>query len=263
MAYNKQTWNNGDTIIAEKLNHMEDGIAGCDCGYEYVETTEILFEEVGTTTSQENFNTAVAALAYSKEITAASLLVTFNGVEYNLERNDYSGTHCYGGVSSTGPDFSNYSFVIASSVYNGIVQNTIMTAEPGTYSIRAMENSVEVTDISLHFKTAVEASASQGGDSESLFEVRFYDQAGTIQTDVRHQEVQAAVEAKRLVLGTYGNRYTFITDTPQTYGMTSYQFDFIHFDRSLSEPKLLCDSILLKYDSTVEKIRKEITTASV
>lgn len=27
MAYEKQTWQNGDTITAEKLNHMEDGIA--------------------------------------------------------------------------------------------------------------------------------------------------------------------------------------------------------------------------------------------
>lgn len=27
MAYAKQTWNNGDVITADKLNHMEDGIA--------------------------------------------------------------------------------------------------------------------------------------------------------------------------------------------------------------------------------------------
>lgn len=26
MSYTKQTWNNGDVITAEKLNHMEDGI---------------------------------------------------------------------------------------------------------------------------------------------------------------------------------------------------------------------------------------------
>lgn len=28
MAYEKQTWATGDTITAQKLNHMEDGIAG-------------------------------------------------------------------------------------------------------------------------------------------------------------------------------------------------------------------------------------------
>lgn len=28
MSYEKQTWQTGDTITAEKLNHIEDGIAG-------------------------------------------------------------------------------------------------------------------------------------------------------------------------------------------------------------------------------------------
>ena len=27
MAYTKQTWNNGDVISADKLNHIEDGVA--------------------------------------------------------------------------------------------------------------------------------------------------------------------------------------------------------------------------------------------
>lgn len=53
MSYEKQTWTSGEVITAEKLNHIEDGVtANSDCGYEYVETTEFLFEEVGTTTSQ-------------------------------------------------------------------------------------------------------------------------------------------------------------------------------------------------------------------
>lgn len=29
MSYTKQTWNTGDVITAQKLNHMEDGIANC------------------------------------------------------------------------------------------------------------------------------------------------------------------------------------------------------------------------------------------
>lgn len=32
MAYTKQTWQTGETITAEKLNHMEDGIAGAGGG---------------------------------------------------------------------------------------------------------------------------------------------------------------------------------------------------------------------------------------
>ena len=30
MAYEKQTWTNGEVITQEKLNHMEDGIANAD-----------------------------------------------------------------------------------------------------------------------------------------------------------------------------------------------------------------------------------------
>ena len=32
MAYEKQTWQTGDTVTAAKLNHMEDGIAGGGTG---------------------------------------------------------------------------------------------------------------------------------------------------------------------------------------------------------------------------------------
>ena len=31
MSYEKQTWATGDTITANKLNHMEDGISGAGC----------------------------------------------------------------------------------------------------------------------------------------------------------------------------------------------------------------------------------------
>lgn len=32
MAYEKQTWECGETITAEKLNHIEDGIASASSG---------------------------------------------------------------------------------------------------------------------------------------------------------------------------------------------------------------------------------------
>ena len=36
MSYAKQTWQTGDTITAEKLNHMEDGIAAAGGEYDFV-----------------------------------------------------------------------------------------------------------------------------------------------------------------------------------------------------------------------------------
>lgn len=38
MAYEKQEWKNGDTITAEKLNHMEDGIESVGGGGAFIIT---------------------------------------------------------------------------------------------------------------------------------------------------------------------------------------------------------------------------------
>lgn len=40
MSYEKQTWTNGDVITAEKLNHMEDGIAGAGGGILKIDTSD-------------------------------------------------------------------------------------------------------------------------------------------------------------------------------------------------------------------------------
>ena len=51
MAYDKHTWACHEPITAEKLNHMEDGIAAggdCDCGFECEEV--VLTEETLTAT---------------------------------------------------------------------------------------------------------------------------------------------------------------------------------------------------------------------
>ena len=39
MSYTKNTWQTGDIVSSEKLNHMEDGIADAQNGYT-VETAE-------------------------------------------------------------------------------------------------------------------------------------------------------------------------------------------------------------------------------
>ena len=51
MAYSKQTWATGDTITAEKLNHMEDGIAEEENSTAdlkiYLDTTQMTLSMVG------------------------------------------------------------------------------------------------------------------------------------------------------------------------------------------------------------------------
>ena len=61
MSYEKQTWANGDVITAEKLNHIEDGVASAS-GEEYVVTfTEISGSSGGAFTSDKTATEAKAA----------------------------------------------------------------------------------------------------------------------------------------------------------------------------------------------------------
>lgn len=57
MAYEKQTWTTGEVITAEKLNHMEDGIAGAGGGssIEPLEITITHDDDAGTFTANKTY----------------------------------------------------------------------------------------------------------------------------------------------------------------------------------------------------------------
>lgn len=63
MSYTEQTWATGDTITAEKLNHMEDGIAGAG-GVFLVPVT--FDEESGTSTCTKTWKEIYDAMASGK-----------------------------------------------------------------------------------------------------------------------------------------------------------------------------------------------------
>lgn len=157
MAYNKYTWVDGELITAEKLNHMEDGIAeGGEAGYECTETTEQLFSE--TVTTAESEDGCFAELAYSEPITADELTVIFNGTQYICSKIEGEDTVYYGGIdpNTTMPDFTNYPFGIIGEVgVNFIVTESPMTA---TVSVSVPSIDVETTEC---FERAVK-SASGG-----------------------------------------------------------------------------------------------------
>lgn len=136
MAYEKYTWVDGEVITAQKLNHIEEGIAeGGDAGYECTETTEELFEETVTTVSSSSF--IRAGLSYSSPINVDVLTVVFDGVEYTCpKQNPAEGVSVYGDVN-----FSQIPFYIASSSYG----NTLYTENIGEYTIKAMVNTTTVT----------------------------------------------------------------------------------------------------------------------
>lgn len=59
MAYEKQTWETGDTITAAKLNHMEDGIGAGGSGYDIV-FHEVTPEEGNPTVTGEGISPSEA-----------------------------------------------------------------------------------------------------------------------------------------------------------------------------------------------------------
>ena len=157
MAYDKHTWTCHEPITADKLNHIEDGIANaggdCDCGYECTETVTTLTEETVTTTAQGDVNRGT--LSYSEFINAEKIRVTFNGTEYECERITISEepdlsvyNYGYGGMSpgSVMPDFSKYPFAINSHM-GKTKMNRLYTETAGTYTIKieVVETTVTTT----------------------------------------------------------------------------------------------------------------------
>ena len=154
MAYTPKTWVCGETITAEDLNHLENGLADCcggDCGYECTETKTLITVESVTTSAQSGMN--MGEFSYSQLIDADEITVTFNGTEYTAEKNDFDGSFIYGGFSATGPDFSEYPFAIASNASDG---NMLFTETVGTYSIKIESYDIEINSVTNCFKKAVE-----------------------------------------------------------------------------------------------------------
>ena len=127
MAYTPINWQTGQTITAEKLNKMDNGWG--------VESSQILSETVTTTASP--FGNARGAFAYSEPITAATIIVTFNGTEYTCQVHYNDGTYTYGDNT-----FTTVPFVINSAEGDG---NYLVTPEAGTYTVAISAETVEVS----------------------------------------------------------------------------------------------------------------------
>lgn len=96
MAYNKTTWQNGDTITAEKLNNMENGIANLpimivtvheeDIGGDYSDMTDYSSSEIiaaidaGKLVFVNYYNTWLMA---SKELDGSNSVLLTSGIVQN------------------------------------------------------------------------------------------------------------------------------------------------------------------------------------
>lgn len=171
MSYTPIGWQTGDTITAEKLNKMDPGWSAAMAQ---------LFSETVTTVAGEFGNEA--ELAYGEFIEAPSIIVSFNGTDYECERivGSDPGTYFYGGFSSGAPDFTDYPFFIYSDGYGNT--NLVYTETAGTYTVAVSAVSVET---SQNFAAAVGKATPN-----PLFHV--------IPDETTWQEVYDAVNAGKL-----------------------------------------------------------------
>lgn len=139
--YTKQVWQCGDTITADKMNHIEEGIENAQNGYECEENYTLLLEETATTAEQAGG--CGATLTYSKLITADAIKVTFDGVEYECNVHIMDGLagkmYGYGGVGEGASDFSEYPFAILSARDMEVTtqaNNGLFTPSAGTHTIK-------------------------------------------------------------------------------------------------------------------------------
>lgn len=130
MAYTPINWQTGQTITAEKLNKMDNG-------WSVDSTRQTLCQDTVTTETEEGMNLAVGSFPDSAGITATSVIVTLDGVEYNCPQNsDIPG---YGDVT-----FTDYPFAI--DCYEGL----LVTPSAGTYTVK-IEADSRTVEVSQNF----------------------------------------------------------------------------------------------------------------
>lgn len=104
------------------------------------EGTQELFSETVTTVAGNNGNSA--SLTYAEPITADTLKVTFDGVDYTCPKISGVGGIAYGGFGETGPDFTEFPFVISF----GSASNIIYTQTAGEHTVSATAETVTTTE---------------------------------------------------------------------------------------------------------------------
>ena len=131
-----------------------------DIGYECVTVETVLVDEsVEVIYDPQHSGPYPAGLfAYNEQLTQSTLIIEFNGTEYECERGEYNGAYIYGGkFSNYAPDFSDCPFIIMSSPNTNA---SLFTQESGIYSIK-IKIVNETIETSECFKKAVESIAPQ------------------------------------------------------------------------------------------------------
>lgn len=171
MAYEKTVWQSGDTITAEKLNKLEDGVEN---SYNY--NSDIVIKEDGweysygyTTILDSEHNFAISYLQSVEEYELPISPSTTKVHVYFWEGNDllFDGIADVGQIESSryigvlntdtlSPDFSTYPFLFNIHTSNGHLNTELVTQKVGDYEIVINEVEDQVIFTPL-FEKAVNA----------------------------------------------------------------------------------------------------------
>ena len=192
-------------------------------GYSYTADETVLTNESVTTTDQGGFN--FAPLSYEPRITADTITVIFDGIEYTCALIIETNSTAYGGYSSEGPDYTVYPFCILSSSSG----NELYTSTEGTHSIE-IKTVIEDVETSEGFDKAVEKTYKNNlapfivhisdNDVEGSFEGWEVEESFT--------EIWHAIQSGRLVYGRWNSEILTVTH----YGDSSIDFQRISFGPS-------------------------------
>ena len=151
MAFEPKTWACGDTITAQELNRMEQGIdEASDKGYECTEGYRTVFED--TVTTSQYYSDILDFLSYNQPIEGDALKVVFDGTEYTLPKSatDQYGQTYYGEYVNDNVSFENYPLAISTQG----TTNILYTPNAGTYELSLITWG-EITTASECFEKAV------------------------------------------------------------------------------------------------------------